>query len=81
MAEREILRLVEKYGKPTRSMTAFGEVQDYVERLTRRAHRRSCPTASGRPSDYIDLDPSIGEGLIPIRVKMTIEGDQRVTTT
>jgi N-methylhydantoinase B len=34
VAEREILRLVEKYGKDT-VVTAFAEVQDYVERLTR----------------------------------------------
>src|SRR4029078_6579772 len=26
--------------------------------------------------NYIDYDPSLGEGLIPIKVKMTIEGDQ-----
>ena len=32
--EREILRLVEQYGADTVE-TAFGEVQDYVERLTR----------------------------------------------
>ena len=35
MAEREILRLVERYGKET-VLAAFAEVQYYVERLTRR---------------------------------------------
>ena len=38
VAEREILRLVEKYGRDT-VLTAFSEVQDYVERLTRQETR------------------------------------------
>jgi N-methylhydantoinase B len=74
VAEREILRLVEKYGKPT-IMTAFSEVQDYVEILTRR-RIDEMPDGVWETEDYIDYDPSIGEGLIPIKVKMTIEGDQ-----
>jgi N-methylhydantoinase B len=74
VAEREILRLVEKYGKPT-IMTAFREVQDYVEILTRR-RIAEMPDGVWETEDYIDYDPSIGEGLIPIKVKMTIEGDQ-----
>jgi N-methylhydantoinase B len=74
VAEREILRLVEKYGKPT-IMTAFSEVQDYVEILTRR-RIEEMPDGVWETEDYIDYDPSIGEGLIPIKVKMTIEGDQ-----
>ena len=74
VAEREILRLVEKYGKPT-IMTAFSEVQDYVEILTRR-RIAEMPDGVWETEDYIDYDPSIGEGLIPIKVKMTIEGDQ-----
>jgi N-methylhydantoinase B len=74
VAEREILRLVEKYGKPT-IMTAFSEVQDYVEILTRR-RIAEMPDGVWETEDYIDYDPAIGEGLIPIKVKMTIEGDQ-----
>jgi N-methylhydantoinase B len=74
VAEGEILRLVEKYGKPT-IMTAFREVQDYVEILTRR-RIAEMPDGVWETEDYIDYDPSIGEGLIPIKVKMTIEGDQ-----
>ncbi len=74
VAEREILRLVEKYGKPT-IMTAFREVQDYVEILTRR-RIAEMPDGVWETEDYIDYDPSLGEGLIPIKVKMTIEGDQ-----
>ena len=74
VAEREILRLVEKYGRDT-VVTAFSEVQDYVERLTR---QRVAELLDGtwETEDYMDLDPSGEEGLIPIRVKLTIEGDQ-----
>ena len=56
-------------------MTAFGEVQDYVERLTRQ-RIAEMPDGVWETEDYIDYDPSMGEGLIPIKVKMTIEGDQ-----
>ena len=75
VAEREILRLVDKYG--------VDDGRDRVRRgagLRRAAHPRSaspsCPTAIWETEDYIDYDPSSGEGLIPIKVKMTIEGDQ-----
>jgi len=74
VCEREILRLVDKYGKAT-IMTAFREVQDYVEILTRR-RIAEMPDGVWETEDYIDYDPSLGEGLIPIKVKMTIEGDQ-----
>ena len=56
-------------------MTAFREVQDYVEILTRR-RIAEMPDGVWETEDYIDYDPSVGEGLIPIKVKMTIEGDQ-----
>ena len=68
VAEREILRLVEKYGKPT-IMTAFGEVQDYVEILTRR-RIAELPDGVWETEDYLDSDPTLEEGLIPIKVKM-----------
>src|SRR5205823_3765022 len=74
VAEVEILRLVEKYGIET-VRTAFQEVQDYVERLTRQ-RVAEMPDGTWETEDYIDYDPSKGEGLIPVRVKMTIEGDQ-----
>jgi N-methylhydantoinase B len=74
VAEREILRLVDKYGRET-VLTAFGEVQDYVERLTRQRIAK-LPDGVWQTEDYMDYDPSIGEGLIPIKVQMTIEGDQ-----
>ncbi len=74
VAESEILRLVHKYGHDT-ILTAFREVQDYVERLTRR-RIETIPDGVWQTEDYIDYDPSVGDGLIPIKVKMTIEGDQ-----
>jgi N-methylhydantoinase B len=73
IAEREIHRLVDKYGKET-IVTAFSEVQDYVETLTRQRVAK-LPDGTWETEDYIDVDPALGEGLIPIRVKMTIEGD------
>ncbi|WP_047865733.1 hydantoinase B/oxoprolinase family protein [Rubrobacter aplysinae] len=73
VAERELLRLVEKYGKDT-ILTAFDEVQDYVERLTRR-RISDLPDGTWQTEDYIDQDPSGEEGLVPVKVKMTIDGD------
>jgi N-methylhydantoinase B len=73
VAEREILRLIGKYGRDT-VVTAFGEVQDYVERLTRK-RISELPDGTWETEDYIDFDPAEGEGLVPIRVKMTIDGD------
>ncbi len=74
VAEQEILRLVGKYGQDTIT-TGFSEVQDYVERLTRQ-RIAELPDGTWETEDYIDYDPAVGEGLVPIRVKMTIEGDQ-----
>jgi N-methylhydantoinase B len=73
VAEREILRLVGKYGRDT-VVTAFGEVQDYVERLTRK-RLAELPDGTWETEDYIDFDPAEGEGLVPVRVKLTIAGD------
>ena len=55
-------------------ITAFTEVQDYVERLTRQRIEK-IPDGTWETEDYIDYDPSVGEGLIPVKVKMTIAGD------
>jgi N-methylhydantoinase B len=74
VAEREILRLVGKYGRDT-VVTAFGEVQDYVERLTRN-RLAELPDGSWETEDYIDSDPAEEEGLVPVRVKLTIDGDR-----
>ena len=74
VCEREILRLVDKYSKDT-VVTAFDEVQNYVERLARK-RIAELPDGEWEAVDYIDYDPAHGEGLIPIKVKMRIEGDQ-----
>ncbi|MBB4010086.1 hydantoinase B/oxoprolinase family protein [Allorhizobium taibaishanense] len=72
-AERELLRLVKKYGrgKVTRGME---EVQDYVERAVRK-RLAELPDGTWETVDYIDRDLGAGEGMIPIRIKMTIKGD------
>jgi N-methylhydantoinase B len=70
-----VLRLVRKYGKDT-IVSAFAEVQDYVERFTR-ARIAALPDGVWECEDYVDFDPNgSGDGLIPIHVKMTIQGDQ-----
>lgn len=74
VAEREVLRLVEKYGKDT-VVTAFRESQDYVEYFTRK-RLAELPDGSWETEDHIDRDPAAGEGMIPIKVKMTIDGDK-----
>lgn len=74
VCEREILRLVHKYGRDT-VVTAFAEVQDYVERLARK-RIAELPDGEWEAVDYIDYDPAHGEGLVPVKVKMRIEGDQ-----
>ncbi|MBB2965019.1 hydantoinase B/oxoprolinase family protein [Methylobacterium sp. R2-1] len=73
VAEQEICRLVEKYGLDV-IKTSFTAVQDYVETLTRQ-RVAALPDGVWETEDYIDLDPGVGEGLIPIRVRMTIKGD------
>ncbi|TXK90225.1 hydantoinase B/oxoprolinase family protein, partial [Parageobacillus sp. SY1] len=74
VGEKQLLELVNKYGIDT-ILTAFSEVQDYVERLTR-AQIQELPDGTWETVDYIDMDPEAGDGLIPIRVKMKIVGDQ-----
>jgi N-methylhydantoinase B len=73
IAEREVLRLCDKYGRDT-VLTAFDEVQDYVERLTRQ-RVSDLPDGTWGTEDYIDFDPAEGEGLVPVKVKLTIDGD------
>ena len=73
IAEREIQRLAEKYGLQV-IKTAFADVQDYVERSVRR-RLSELPNGSWETVDYVDQDPTTSEGLIPIRIKMTIADD------
>lgn len=74
VCEREVLRLVEKYSVQT-VRTAFAEVQDYVERLTR-ARIAELPDGVWETEDYLDEDPTLGEGLIPVKVRLEVDGDQ-----
>ena len=74
VCEREILRLVDKYGRDTVE-TGLAEVQDYVERSVRQ-RIAALPDGEWTTVDFIDRDPSGGEGLIPIHVKLTIKGDK-----
>ena len=74
VAEHELRRLIERYGEDT-VLTAFAEVQDYVERVTR-ARLLELPDGSWEAVDYLDRDPGgADDRLIPVRVKMTIKGD------
>ena len=73
VAEREILRLADKYGVET-IKTAFIEVQDYVERTVRQ-RLKDLPDGTWETVDFVDQDPAGEEGMIPIHVKMTISGD------
>lgn len=74
VAEREILRLVNKYGRQ-QVLTGMEEVQNYVERAVRQ-RIAALPDGTWEATDYIDRDPGGGEGMIPIKIKMTISGDE-----
>ncbi|MDN5789419.1 MAG: hydantoinase B/oxoprolinase family protein [Micrococcales bacterium] len=73
VCEREMHRLVERYGKET-ILQAMHEVQDYVEDIVR-AKVTVLPDGVWETVDYIDSNPGHPEGLVPIKIKMTIEGD------
>ena len=74
IAESELFRLIDKYGKDT-VVAAFGQVQDYVERLTR-ARMAELEDGSWETVDYLDFDPGRDEGLVAVRLKLTISGDE-----
>lgn len=76
VCEREILRLVGKYGRETIE-TGLAEVQDYVERAMRQ-RLAALPDGEWETQDFIDRDPGSAEGLIPIKVKLTIKGDRAI---
>ncbi len=73
VCEREILRLVDRYGKQT-VVDAMQETQDYVER-TVLARVRELPKGTWETVDYIDNDPATPEGMIPIKIKLTLDDD------
>ena len=73
VCEREILRLVDRYGKQT-VVDAMQETQDYVCR-TVLARLKELPKGTWETVDYIDNDPSTPEGMIPIRIKLTLDDE------
>ena len=72
VCEREVLRLVERYGRDTVT-EAMQETQDYVER-TVRLRLEDLPRGTWETTDYLDYDPGKGEGLVPITIKLTLDG-------
>jgi N-methylhydantoinase B len=75
IAERELARLVERYGTEALS-AAFLELLDYAERMTR-AELAGWPDGVYCFEDFID-DDGIDERPIPIRVTLTVAGDRLV---
>lgn len=73
VCEREVLRLVGKYSKDT-VVAAMQETQDYVERTVLNS-LKGLPQGQWETVDYLDFDPARGEGLVPIRIKLTLDGD------
>ena len=74
-AERELLKLAERYDPDTLERF-FTELLDYTERLTR-AEIASWPDGEYRFEDVID-DDGIDDTPIPIRVTITVRGDELV---
>lgn len=74
VCEREILRLVGRYGKEVVTL-AFSEVIAHVAALFR-SRIAELEDGTWTASDYLDSDPALGEGMIPITVSLTIMGDQ-----
>ncbi|QIM15499.1 hydantoinase B/oxoprolinase family protein [Leucobacter insecticola] len=73
VCEREVLRLVDRYGTSTVEM-AMQETQDYVERTVRR-RLAELPQGRWETVDYMDVDPGKSEGLVPIKIVMTLDGE------
>ena len=74
VCEREVLRLVGRYGKDIVTQ-AFTAVIAHVADLFK-ARISALPDGEWTTSDYLDSDPALGEGLIPVTVTMRISGDR-----
>ncbi|MBB4188478.1 N-methylhydantoinase B [Sinorhizobium terangae] len=72
LGERELLRLIERYGADELD-SYFDDLIDYGEQLTRAAIR-SWPDGEYSFEDFIDGD-GFSTDAIPIRVKLTVKGD------
>lgn len=73
VCEREILRLIGRYGRDVVSQ-AFEEVIEHAQTLLR-AKVAALPDGTWTTTDYLDGDPARGEGLVPVTVTLTIDGD------
>jgi N-methylhydantoinase B len=73
IAEREFLKLVERYGMAT-LRPSFDALLDYSERVTR-AEIAAWPDGRYQFTDHID-DDGIEERPIPIAVTITVRGDE-----
>src|ERR1700692_296085 len=58
-------------------VSIIGDVQDYVERAVRQ-RLAALPDGEWETQDFIDRDPAGKEGMIPIKVKLTIRGDKAI---
>lgn len=76
VGEDYLISLIEKYGKDT-VMAAFDECQNYVERMTR-AKIKTLPRGTWETEDFMDQDPELGEGMIKVNVKLTINDDELI---
>lgn len=72
VCEREVLRLVDRYGTQTVE-SAMQETQDYVERTVLR-RLADLPQGTWSTVDYLDLDPGADEALVPVEITMTLDG-------
>ncbi|MCZ7934806.1 hydantoinase B/oxoprolinase family protein [Agrobacterium leguminum] len=72
LGERELLRLIERYGADELD-SYFDDLIDYGEQLTRAAIR-SWPDGDYYFEDFIDGD-GFSTDAIPIKVKLTVKGD------
>lgn len=73
IGERELLRLVERYGADT-VINSMDSLLDYSERLCREAIE-AMPDGVYEFTDYVDED-GIHPDPIPIRLRLTIRGDR-----
>src|SRR5690606_14571456 len=73
VCERELLRLVDRYGTDTVEK-AMQETQDYVERTVLR-RLEGLPRGTWSTVDYLDLDPGAPEALVPVEIEMRLDGE------
>jgi N-methylhydantoinase B len=71
--ERRLLQILDKFGMETLD-EAIARILDHGERLTRKA-LRELPDGTWTAEDFLD-DDGVSDDMIPMRVTVTIEGDQ-----